>query len=183
MPVDYTPEEIAKAHQVLYNEGIKMRYQVAGKEYVDAALKNAKNPFAIAMQEVSQSPTPFPFPITHMYPFLQYVSEACWGSIWTRPGLPLKVRSFLNIAMLCNQNRSTELATHVKGALNNGATEEEIREVILQASCYCGMPAGIEGFRVAWSAVQEWHEKKKAEGHHVEEHTDVGVADRMKDDE
>lgn len=85
--------------------------------------------------------------------------------------------------MLCNQNRSTELATHVKGALNNGATEEEIREVILQASCYCGMPAGIEGFRVAWKAVQEWQEQKKREGTHVGEHTDVGLADRVKEDE
>ncbi|KAF2160915.1 hypothetical protein M409DRAFT_70200 [Zasmidium cellare ATCC 36951] len=163
MVVEYSPEEIKKAHEVLYNEGIKMRYQVAGKEYVDAALANAKNPFAIAMQE--------------------YVSESCWGSIWTRPGLPLKVRSFLNIAMLCNQNRSTELATHVKGALNNGASEEEIREVILQASCYCGMPAGIEGFRVAWKAVQEWQEQKKREGTSVGEHTDVGVAERVKGDD
>lgn len=56
------------------------------------------------------------------------------------------------------------MATHVKGALNNGATEEEIREVILQAACYCGMPAGIEGFRVAGKVVQEWNEAKEAEG-------------------
>lgn len=58
--------------------------------------------------------------------------------------------------MLCCQNRSSELATHIKGALNNGASEDEIREVILQAACYCGMPAGIEGFRVATKAVDEW---------------------------
>lgn len=98
MSQTYTPEEIKKAHEILYNEGIKMRYQVAGKEYVDKALANAQNPFAKAMQE--------------------YVSESCWGSIWTRPGLDLKIRSFLNIAMLCCQNRGTELATHVKGALS-----------------------------------------------------------------
>lgn len=84
------------------------------------------------------------------------MTESCWGSIWTRPGIELKTRSFLNIAMLCCQNRGTELATHVKGALNNGGSEEEIREVILQAACYCGMPAGIEGFRVASKAVEEW---------------------------
>ena len=66
--------------------------------------------------------------------------------------------------MLCCQNRGTELATHVKGALNNGGSEEEIREVILQAACYCGMPAGIEGFRVASKAVDEWkaEQAKKA---------------------
>ncbi|CZT18820.1 related to uncharacterized homolog of gamma-carboxymuconolactone decarboxylase subunit [Ramularia collo-cygni] len=136
MASTYTPEEIKKAHEILYNEGIKMRNQVAGKAYVDKSLANA-TPFSQAMQE--------------------YVSESCWGSIWTRPNLPLKTRSFLNIAMLCNQNRGSELATHVKGALNNGATEEEIREVILQAACYCGMPAGIEGFRVAGKALEEWY--------------------------
>ncbi|KAL9534168.1 4-carboxymuconolactone decarboxylase [Sphaerulina musiva] len=166
MPANYTPEEIQKAHEILYNEGIKMRYQVAGKEYVDKSLAAASNPFAKAMQD--------------------YVSESCWGSIWTRPGLPLKIRSFLNIAMLCNQNRSTELATHVKGALNNGASEEEIREVILQAACYCGMPAGIEGFRVAGRAVQEWHEQKLREGEmsrgDQDRHYDVDVASRSKED-
>lgn len=88
--------------------------------------------------------------------------------------------------MLCNQNRSTELATHVKGALNNRASEEEIREVILQAACYCGMPAGIEGFRVAGRAVQEWHEQKLREGEmsrgDQDRHYDVDVASRSKED-
>lgn len=81
--------------------------------------------------------------------------------------------------MLCSQNRGTELATHVKGALNNGATQEEIREVILQAACYCGMPAGIEGFRVAWKAIQEHAEQKKQEGHNDNPNSDVGIADRQ----
>jgi 4-carboxymuconolactone decarboxylase len=81
--------------------------------------------------------------------------------------------------MLCAQNRGTELATHVKGALNNGATEEEIREVILQAATYCGMPAGIEGFRVAGKAIDEYKKEKEAEGHHVEHHSDVGLDQRM----
>ncbi|KAL1585805.1 hypothetical protein WHR41_05012 [Cladosporium halotolerans] len=136
MAANYSEEEVKKAHEILFNEGLKMRYQVAGKEYVDNALKNGTGSFAGAMQE--------------------FVTESCWGSIWTRPGLELKTRSFLNIAMLCCQNRSSELATHIKGALNNGASEDEIREVILQAACYCGMPAGIEGFRVATKAVDEW---------------------------
>ena len=109
----------------------------------------------------------------------QFVTESCWGSIWTRPGLELKTRSFLNIAMLCCQNRGTELATHVKGALNNGGTEEEIREVILQAACYCGMPAGIEGFRVASKAVEEWKAEQVRKGQSQEADLDVGQRSAM----
>lgn len=84
MPANYTPEEIQKAHEILYNEGIKMRYQVAGKEYVDKSLAAASNPFAKAMQDVSSF-----FLLSFFLPFLfshghiQYVSESCWGSIWT----------------------------------------------------------------------------------------------------
>ncbi|EME87008.1 uncharacterized protein MYCFIDRAFT_162582 [Pseudocercospora fijiensis CIRAD86] len=170
MPPTHTPQEIAQAHKILYDEGLRMRYSVVGKEYVDAALKNGDNPFSRAMQE--------------------YVSESCWGSIWTRPGLEKKTRSFLNIAMLCNQNRGSELATHVKGALTNGATEEEIREVILQAACYSGMPAGIEGFRVAWIAIQEWNERNGknvvrdgGSGHNVDPHEEVDIAARAKGDD
>jgi 4-carboxymuconolactone decarboxylase len=85
--------------------------------------------------------------------------------------------------MLCCQNRSTELATHVRGALNNGATEEEIREVILQATAYCGMPAGIEGFRVASQAIKTWKAEQEAKGHHVERESDVGIEARMNTDD
>ncbi|KAK0311588.1 hypothetical protein LTR82_014290 [Friedmanniomyces endolithicus] len=163
MAVNYTPEEVSKAREVIRNEGIKMRYKVAGKEYVDRALKAANNDFARSMQE--------------------YVSEACWGSIWTRPGLELKTRSLLNLAMLCALNRSAELATHCKGALTNGASEVEIREVILQAACYCGMPAGMEGFRVTGKAIEEWKKEQEAKGTGVEEHTDIGLDQRLKEDE
>ncbi|OQN97913.1 hypothetical protein B0A48_16224 [Cryoendolithus antarcticus] len=163
MPAQYTEEEVKKAREVLFNEGIKMRYQVAGKEYVDTSLKNAKGSFAMAMQE--------------------YVTESCWGSIWTRPGLELKTRSFLNIVMLCCQNRGTELATHVKGAMTNGATEDEIREVLLQAACYCGMPAGIEGFRVAAKAIEEWKAKQVNDGHAIDSHTDVDLSARLNADD
>lgn len=76
--------------------------------------------------------------------------------------------------MLCCQNRGTELATHVKGALNNGASEEEVREVILQAACYCGMPAGIEGFRVAGKAVEEWKVERERKGQGEGRDLDVG---------
>ena len=115
---------------------------------------------------------------------LQFVAEACWGWVWSRPGLELKTRSFLNIAMLCCQNRATELATHVRGALNNGANEEEIREVILQATAYCGMPAGIEGFRVASQAIKNWKDEQERYGHHVEHSTtDIGMDVRMRTDD
>ncbi|KAK5175888.1 uncharacterized protein LTR77_001028 [Saxophila tyrrhenica] len=161
--VDYSPEEIEKAHAVLYNEGLRMRIQVAGKEYVEKSLNAAKDPFSKPMQE--------------------FVAEACWGWVWSRPGLELKTRSFLNIVMLCCQNRSTELATHVRGALNNGATEEEIREVILQATAYCGMPAGIEGFRVAGKAIEGWKAEQKSKGEHMDRSDDVGVEQRMNTDD
>ncbi|GAB7348997.1 hypothetical protein MBLNU459_g7975t1 [Dothideomycetes sp. NU459] len=132
------------AHSVLYETGIKMRYQVAGKEYVDKAIANGSSDFARPMQ--------------------QYVTESCWGSIWSRPGLELKTRSLLNIAMLCALNRSAELGVHTRGALSNGASEVEIREVILQAACYCGMPAGIEGTKVAERVINEWKKEKGIEG-------------------
>ncbi|KAF2723365.1 protocatechuate 3,4-dioxygenase, P3,4O [Polychaeton citri CBS 116435] len=163
MPATYSKEEVEKAHQVLFDQGLEIRYKVAGKDYVDRSLRDNAGPFTQAMQ--------------------QYVTESCWGSIWTRPGLDLKVRSFLNIAMLCSQNRSTELATHVKCALNNGASEVEIREVVLQAACYCGMPAGIEGFRVAGTAVEDWRAEKERMGHAVGEHADVDIGARVKPEE
>ncbi|POS74649.1 4-carboxymuconolactone decarboxylase [Diaporthe helianthi] len=121
-------DKVAAAHKTIFDEGIKLRTQVNGAEYVQKALQNGSE-FARPMQEL--------------------VTEACWGSVWTRPGLEKKFRSLINVAMLVALNRSTELATHVKGALTNGATEDEIREVLLQAAIYCGMPAGLEGFRVA----------------------------------
>lgn len=137
-------EEVSNAHKTLFDEGIKMRYQVAGKAYVDRTLQAGSSDFARPMQE--------------------YVTEACWGSVWTRPGLELKQRSLLNIAMLCALNRSTELGVHVRGAVNNGASEVEIRETLLQAACYCGMPAGIEGFKVAERVINEIKKEKEEEG-------------------
>lgn len=106
-----------QAHATLFEEGLKMRYKVAGKSYVDTALSNGSSDFARPMQE--------------------YATEAGWGMIWCRPGLELKTRSLLNLAMLCALNRPTELGVHTRGALNNGASEVEIRETILQAACYC----------------------------------------------
>lgn len=98
--------------KTLYDEGLKVRYAVVGKKYVDGALANGSSAFARPMQEL--------------------VTEACWGSVWTRPGLERKQRSLLNIAMLCALNRGPELRVHVRGAKNNGATDVEIRETLKQ---------------------------------------------------
>lgn len=133
-----TADKVAEAHKILFEEGNKVRRSVNGAAYVDAALSGASE-FGMPMQ--------------------QLVSEACWGAVWTRDGLDRKVRSLLNIAMLCALNRSAELATHVKGAVTNGATDVEIRETLLQAAIYCGMPAGMEGFRVAEKALQQAKEE------------------------
>ncbi|KAI5195691.1 4-carboxymuconolactone decarboxylase [Aureobasidium subglaciale] len=139
---DQNADKVKEAHSTLYNAGLEMRNKVAGKEYVDRALANATSDFARPMQELA--------------------TEAAWGSIWTRPGLDLKTRSLLNIAMLCALNRGPELAVHTRGALNNGASEIEIREVILQAAVYAGMPAGMEGTKVAEKAISEWKEKQSS---------------------
>ena len=113
-----------------YEEGLAIRREVLGAEYVDKAIAAAEtDPFARALQE--------------------FVTEWAWGSIWTRPGLPRKTRSLLNLAMLAAMNRTHEIKLHVKGALNNGVTREEIAEVFLQAGVYAGAPAAVDAFRIA----------------------------------
>lgn len=118
-----TDAEIAAARATLHRAGHAMRRQVAGPSHVDAILARTTS-FGQPMQELA--------------------TTAAWGSVWTRPGLSLKQRSLLNVAMLCALNRGPELAVHVRGAFRNGATEVEVRETVLQASVYCGMPAGME---------------------------------------
>lgn len=120
---------VAQARQTLYKQGEEIRREVVGNEYVDRSLRNGASEFARPMQELA--------------------TEAGWGLIWSRPGLDRKTRSLLCVGMLCALNRSTELATHVRGAVNNGASEVEIRETIMQAALYSGFPAGLEGIRVA----------------------------------
>ena len=112
----------------LYDQGMAVRRAVLGDAYVDRSL---------------QSGTEF------REPMQQLVTEFCWGAVWGREGLDRKTRSLVNIGMLTALNRSTELAAHIRGAVNNGATKEEIQEVLLQTAVYCGMPAGLESFRVA----------------------------------
>ncbi len=118
----------------LFDKGLQTRREVLGAEYVDAAIRNA-NDFNRPMQEL--------------------VTQYCWGDVWNRPGLDRRTRSLLNLAMLTALNRPHELKLHVRGALNNGVTKDEIREVLLQAAIYCGVPAAIDGFRVAREAFEE----------------------------
>lgn len=111
-----------------YLAGLDVRREVLGAAHVERALASV---------------TDFSRPIQ------QYVTEACWGDIWTRPGLPRQTRSLLNLAMLTALGRSHELGVHVRGAIRNGCTAEEIQEVLLQSAIYCGVPAALESFRIA----------------------------------
>ncbi|PMD51988.1 4-carboxymuconolactone decarboxylase family protein [Hyaloscypha bicolor E] len=126
-------------HESLYAQGYEMRKKVVGEDYVAKALENGSGDF--------------------MRPLQQFATESAWGTIWTRPGLSLRDRSLLNLVMLTALGKWIELGTHVRGAMRNGATEVEIREALLQASAYCGMPAGMEAFRVADRVLNEMQEK------------------------
>lgn len=115
-------------NQPLFDKGLATRREVLGAEYVDASIKNADD-FNRDMQEL--------------------VTQYCWGDIWNRPCLDRRTRSFLNLAMLTALNRPHEIKLHVRGAINNGVSKDEIKEVFLQAAIYCGVPAAIDSFRVA----------------------------------
>ncbi len=116
-----------------FDAGMAVRRAVLGDKYVDESLARADD-FTRPLQEL--------------------VTEGCWGTIWARPGLPLKTRSLVNVALLAALNRPHELKVHVRGAINNGCTQEEIQEVLLQVALYAGMPAGMDGFRTASEALR-----------------------------
>jgi 4-carboxymuconolactone decarboxylase len=111
-----------------FEEGLTTRRAVLGAEYVDGSL-SAADDFMMTMQHIT--------------------TEWCWGYAWNRPGLDLRTRSMLNLAMLTALGRSNELKLHVRGALNNGVSVEEIREILVQATIYCGVPAGLDAFKAA----------------------------------
>lgn len=123
-----------------FDKGLEVRKAVLGRDYVEKSLA-AADEFSMALQE--------------------YATEACWGMIWTRPGLPRKTRSLINIAMITALNRPHELKLHIKASFNNGVTKDELREVLLQAACYCGVPAGVDAFRIAREAFAEMDAAKK----------------------
>ena len=118
----------------LFERGLALRREVLGAEYVDKSLQSA-NDFMMAFQRIT--------------------TEWCWGYAWTRPGLDRKTRSLLNLAMLTALNRSPEIKLHVRGALNNGVTVDEIKEVLIHATIYCGIPAGLDAFKAANDVLKE----------------------------
>ncbi len=122
-----------------YEEGLAVRRAVLGPEHVDKSLRSADD-FTRPMQEL--------------------VTEYCWGEIWTRPGLDRRTRSFLNLAMLTALNRPHEIRLHVRGALNNGLTKEELMEVFMQSAIYCGVPAAFDAMRVAKEVFAEIESEK-----------------------
>ena len=122
-----------------FEKGLEIRKAVLGKEYVENSLKNADD-FSLPMQELS--------------------TEYCWGHVWGREGLTRKERSLINLSMISALNRPHELKLHVKAALTNGVTRDEIREVLLQVAIYCGIPAGIDSFRIAKEAFAELEKAK-----------------------
>ena len=117
-----------------FDEGLAMRRSVLGRRYVDESKRTADE-FTRPLQEL--------------------VTEYCWGAVWTRPGLPRKTRSLLNLAMLTALNRPHEVRLHVRGALRNGCSRDEIMETLLQAAIYCGVPAAIDSFRIAREVLAE----------------------------
>jgi 4-carboxymuconolactone decarboxylase len=117
-----------------YERGLETRKEVLGAEHVERSLAAASE-FSRPMQEL--------------------VTEYCWGAVWTRTDLDRRTRSLLNIAMLTALNRKHELSVHVRGAVTNGCSTDEIREVLLQTAVYCGVPAALESFRIAEQVLEE----------------------------
>jgi 4-carboxymuconolactone decarboxylase len=120
-------------------QGERIRREVLGDAHVERSLGKAGE-FSRPMQE--------------------FVTEHCWGAVWSRPGLGRRERSLVNLGMLTALNRSHELRVHVRGAVRNGCSPEEIQEVLIQAAIYCGVPAAMEAFRVAEAALAELQEEE-----------------------
>jgi 4-carboxymuconolactone decarboxylase len=114
--------------QKMHDKGLEIRKAVLGEAYVTNALKTIDD---------------------FNRPFQEMLNEYCWGTVWGREELPRKTRSMLNIAMISILNRPHELRAHLKGALTNGVTREEIREILMQVAIYGGMPAAVDSFRIA----------------------------------
>jgi len=121
-------KRLERGRDKLFERGLRLRKRVLGAAYVERQLKSA-DAFSMPMQVLA--------------------TKSAWGMVWSRPGLPRKVRSMLNIAMLVALGRAEELELHLDGALRNGVTKKEIAEVLLQSAIYCGYPAALGGFRTA----------------------------------
>ena len=117
-----------RPHKERFDAGLKTRREVLGPQYVDKAMAGTDDFSA---------------------PFVELLNTYCWNDVWNRPGLDRKTRSMLNLAMLSALGKEHELKLHLNGALNNGLTKEQIREVLLQVAIYCGVPAAVVAFRCA----------------------------------
>ena len=118
----------------LFQKGLKIRKEVLGAEHVQKSLDSATD-FTAPMQKL--------------------VTEWCWGELWSRPGLDRRTRSIINLSMLSALNRPHEVRLHVRGALNNGLSQEEIIEILLQVAVYCGVPAALDSMKVAAEVLAE----------------------------
>jgi 4-carboxymuconolactone decarboxylase len=121
-------------NQDAFEKGLKTRREVLGADYVDNAIQNADD-FNRPLQEL--------------------VTEYCWNEIWNRPGLDRRTRSIINLSLLTALNRPHELKLHLRGAINNGLSKEDIQEVFMQTAIYCGVPAAIDSFRTAKEVFKE----------------------------
>ncbi|MDB5803231.1 MAG: pcaC1 [Betaproteobacteria bacterium] len=130
--------DMQETRQDIYDTGMKIRRAVVGDTYVDKSLASMDD-FNHDLQSL--------------------ITEYCWGAVWGRPGLERRERSILNLGMLIALNRGSELKLHVRGALNNGISREEISEIILQTAIYCGVPAGLEATRIAREVFAEVDKK------------------------
>ncbi len=122
------------SEETLFEKGLKVRKEVLGEDYVNKSIAGADE-FTRTMAEWS--------------------TAYCWGALWTRPGVDRRSRSIVNLSMIAALNRPHELKLHVKAALKNGLTKDEIKEIFLQVAVYCGVPAGIDSFRTAREAFKE----------------------------
>ena len=130
-------------NQELFDRGLQTRREVLGAEYVDAAIAGADD-FTRDLQA--------------------HITQYAWGDIWNRPGLDRRTRSLLNLAMLTALNRPHELRLHIRGALRNGVTLDEMREVFMQSTIYCGVPAAMDSFRIAREVLQAELQQAQAAG-------------------
>lgn len=129
------------SRKALRELGLKTRTEVLGKQYVDAAMNN-RNDFNSGLQDL--------------------LNEYCWGAGWNGSGLSRKERSMINLAMLTALGRTHEVATHVRGAKNNGMSNEQIAAIFLQTAIYCGVPAAVDSFRAAGPVLASWQAEQDA---------------------
>jgi 4-carboxymuconolactone decarboxylase len=124
----------AKPRSEKFERGLKTRREVLGADYVDSSLEKADD---------------------FNWPMQQLTTEWCWDEIWNRPGLDRRSRSVLNLGMIAALNRPHELKLHVRGAINNGLTKNDLKEIFLQIGVYCGVPAALDSFRIAKEVFKE----------------------------